>query len=164
MKLKIIQFITLLLLLLVTGVFWGTWFSLSRSIEAFTPSAFLEIGKVIIKNVAWPMRFLMPASLLLMMVHLWIYPVKRSRAFAFYLKSFVLLVTVLLITLIELVPIDNQIKTWTLETMPSDWQQIRDRWELFHTIRTFLCIGGFITYLVPALLLRQEKQNVSDVR
>ena len=55
MKLKIIQFITLLLLLLVTGVFWGTWFSLSRSIEAFTPSAFLEIGKVIIKNVAWPM-------------------------------------------------------------------------------------------------------------
>ena len=29
---KVVQFVTLMLFSLVTGVFWGTWFSLSRSI------------------------------------------------------------------------------------------------------------------------------------
>jgi hypothetical protein len=31
---KAVQFVTLLLFSLVTGVFWGTWFSLSRSMAA----------------------------------------------------------------------------------------------------------------------------------
>ena len=35
---KAVQFVTLLLFALVTGVFWGTWFSLSRSMAAITPS------------------------------------------------------------------------------------------------------------------------------
>ena len=34
---KPVQFVTLLLFSLVTGVFWGTWFSLSRSMAAITP-------------------------------------------------------------------------------------------------------------------------------
>ncbi len=36
MKSKLVHFIALFLLMLVTGVFWGTWFTLTRSIEAFS--------------------------------------------------------------------------------------------------------------------------------
>ena len=64
---KTLLIVTAFLLMLVTGVFWGTWFSLSRSIHVFTPEAFLAIGKTIIANVAWPMRILMPSTLLLML-------------------------------------------------------------------------------------------------
>ncbi|HKP97166.1 MAG TPA: hypothetical protein VJ385_15560 [Fibrobacteria bacterium] len=40
-------------------------------------------------------------------------------------------------------PIDNQIKTWTLQSLPSDWTGIRDRWEWFHCLRTWVSMAGF---------------------
>ena len=45
---KAVQFVTLLLFALVTGVFWGTWFSLSRSMAAITPGTFLEVGRLMV--------------------------------------------------------------------------------------------------------------------
>jgi hypothetical protein len=55
--------IALLPAILVTGIFWSTWFT--RSIDIFPADNFIRIGKNIINNVAWPMRILMPATLLL---------------------------------------------------------------------------------------------------
>jgi hypothetical protein len=62
MKLKIVQFITVFLLFLVTGVFWGTWFSLARSMSSISPGTFLEVGLTMIGNLAVPMATLMPLS------------------------------------------------------------------------------------------------------
>ena len=42
--LKIFQFVNALLCVLVTGVFWGTWFSLARSMASITPETFLEVA------------------------------------------------------------------------------------------------------------------------
>ena len=42
---KPIQLITGILLVLVTGLFWGTWFSLSRTMYELSPEIFITIGK-----------------------------------------------------------------------------------------------------------------------
>jgi len=147
MKLKSLLFISLTCIMLVTGVFWGTWFTLTRSIDHFTPEAFLAIGNTIIANVAWPMRILMPSTLLLMLLGLWFYPVKKSRGFYLLCLSFALMIVTLLITVIIEVPIDNMIKTWTVPTMPDHWETLRARWQYFHTVRTFTSIGSFVTFL-----------------
>jgi len=47
---KVVQFVALLLFSLVTGVFWGTWFSLSRSMVSLTASTFLEVGHAMIRD------------------------------------------------------------------------------------------------------------------
>jgi hypothetical protein len=63
MKLPVFYFISLFLLMMVTGIFWGTWFSLSRSREVFSAAEFIHIGKTIIHNLAMPMRIITrPAS------------------------------------------------------------------------------------------------------
>src|SRR5690349_3434077 len=129
MKLKAVQFIALFLLMLVTGVFWGTWFSLSRSMEVFSSDEFIHIGKTIIQNLAVPMRIIMPACILFMLISLWIEPDKKSAGFYFVIAAFALIIAALLITLWVEVPIDNQIKQWTATTAPADWQDIRERWE-----------------------------------
>ena len=64
MKQKIPEFTGLMLAALVTGVFWGTWFTLTRSLENFSQAKFIHIGKIIISNVALPMRILIPTTLL----------------------------------------------------------------------------------------------------
>jgi hypothetical protein len=64
MALKISQFISIFLLALVTGVFWGPWLGLSRSIATFQPEVFLAIGHRMIRNLAPVMPILMPAAML----------------------------------------------------------------------------------------------------
>ena len=139
---KAIEFITLILASLVMGVFWGTWFTLTRSLNDFSAAEFIHIGKTIINNVAIPMRIIMPATLLFMLIAvLQSWRLKRY-AFPFYILSFLLMVITLIITVAVEVPIDNQIKTWTATTIPANWESLRERWDVFHTIRTFTAIAS----------------------
>ncbi len=148
---KFLIIINLILVMLVTGVFWGTWFTLTRSIHVFPAESFILIGKTIIANVAWPMRFLMPASLLFLIL-ISVKSVKHTPSFIFYATSFILMLVTLLITVLVEVPIDNEVKTWTAGTLPDNWTVIRARWSMFHTIRTFTAILSFIALSVGVLL------------
>jgi len=155
MKKLILYFISLVLVMLVTGVFWGTWFTLTKSIDAFPPDNFIRIGKTIISNVAVPMSILMPATLLIL---LWICVMSRKTrpSFFFFVCSFLLMVLTTVITVGVEVPIDNQINTWTAETVPVDWTMIRARWAEYHMIRTFTSIFGFAS-LTAGILLDRAK-------
>jgi len=157
MKLRVVEFIAVFLLLLVTGVFWGTWFSLSRSMEVFSADEFIHIGKTIIANLAVPMRIIMPACILFMLLTSLFYPDKRSGGFFFSIAALVLIIAALLITLLIEVPIDNQIKVWSTGTVPDDWALIRDRWEFFHALRTFISLASFGCFIVT--IMASPKNN-----
>lgn len=146
-----VQYISLILVLLVSGVFWGTWFSLSRSIEITSPETFLENGRLIIKNLAVPMRILMPLTILSMGLVLWLYPEKSGSGFYLSVVSVILMIITLLITVLIEVPIDNRIKRWTTATLPKDWKAIRSRWQYYHTLRTFTSLGSFAFLLAGTL-------------
>ena len=152
---KSIQLVTGLLLVLVTGLFWGTWFSLSRTMYELPPEIFITIGKQIIKNVAIPMSIIMPASiigLLILFIGSW-----KTKSVYFYciLATLILFIIALIITVVIEVPIDNQIKTWTVTTMPSNWQNLRDHWEFYHTIRTFVSLAG-LAFFMTAIMNRKN--------
>lgn len=149
--LEIVRFLSLVLLMLVTGIFWGTWFSLSRSIGKFSPESFLAIGRVMIGNLAWPMRILMPLTILVMLAGLCL-PPPGGAAFYLAALSFVLIIAALVVTLLVEVPIDNRIKTWTVSSVPGDWKAVRDHWEAYHTVRTFCSLASFVLLLLSALL------------
>jgi uncharacterized membrane protein len=145
--LRIAQFVTIVLFALVMGVFWGTWFSLSRSITAITPQTFLEVGHLMITNLGGPMSVLMPGALLasaVVMVLLF----RRGRDGAFYLTliGLLLMAAALVVTLTVNVPIDYEINEWTRNTLPPDWTVLRERWQFYHTVRTFASIAslGFV--------------------
>ena len=149
---RLVQFVGIMLVALVTGVFWGTWFTLTRSLDSFSAAEFLHIGKTIIANVALPMRFLMPASLLVTLGAIWLYPVKRTKGFYLLLAGFILMVVTLLITLLVEVPIDNEIRRWTVETLPGDWEAKRLTWKHFHALRTLTSVSGLGAFVWSVLL------------
>jgi uncharacterized membrane protein len=154
---KLTTFAGLFLLALVSGVFWGTWFTLTRSIDSFSAAEFIHIGQIIITNVAWPMRLLMPACILLMIVSTWLIPQKKSTPFYLSLTACFLIVVALLITLLVEVPIDNRIKLWTPETVPADWTITRERWDVFHMARTFVSLASLGSFILAALFSEQQK-------
>ena len=147
MKLKAVESFTLILAALVMGVFWGTWFTLTRSIHDFSAAEFIHIGKSIINNVAIPMSIIMPATLLFMLVTLLLS--RRVNRYSFYLYSisFLLMVITLIITVAIEVPIDNQIKSWTADTVPANWESLRQKWDAHHTMRTFTSIGSVVFFV-----------------
>ena len=146
MTLKVAQFVNILLLVLVVGVFWGPWLGLSRSIGSFSAQTFLDIGHTMIGNLAPVMPALMITAILSTVPVLYLLHAQRATTFYPALLGLLLFVTAMLITVLVEVPIDNQIREWTVNSLPANWQQVRDRWEFFHGIRTFasLCGLGFI--------------------
>lgn len=153
MRTSFLKHINFILLMLVTGVFWGTWFTMTRSIGIFSAEEFIHIGKVIISNVANPMKILMALTMLLLIVNTWTQYRIRSRAFYPFLASSIFMVFTLLITLLVEVPIDNQIKTWSTASIPVNWEAIRDHWAWYHGLRTVTSIASFAAFSFGAVVL-----------
>ena len=165
MKLRAAQATTIVLFSLVMGVFWGTWFSLSRTMDQLSGETFVAVGHQMIRNLGVPMAILLPLALLSALVTLAL--LRRGRqtvAFWWELAGFALMALALVITLAVEVPIDNQIETWTAATLPGDWRSIQSRWELWHTIRTFASIAAVIAVTVSAAVTaRPGERPVAEV-
>src|SRR5262249_13380126 len=118
MKIRTAQGLTLMLFALVMGVFWGTWFSLSRTMNRLSARTFLDIGQQMIHNLAVPMAILTPVALLAAATALaLLWSARPTPAFWWLLAGFLLMVGAVAVTLLVEVPIDNQIKTWTVQTL-----------------------------------------------
>jgi hypothetical protein len=155
---RIAQFIHVFLFALVVGVFWGTWFSLSRSIASISPPTFLEVGHTMIANLGGPMAILMPAAVLSAVPVLVGFHRRHWRpGFNLTLAGVALLIVALVITLTVNVPIDEAIDRWTVQTLPSDWPAIRDRWQAYHTSRTFASLVGFGCALAATLWATEDR-------
>jgi uncharacterized membrane protein len=82
---------------------------------------------------------------------------KNSAGFYLSVTACLLIVIALLITLLVEVPIDNQIRTWTADTVPDDWTTLRARWQAFHTAKTFLSLASLASLILAALSSTQRK-------
>ncbi|MFE4850076.1 anthrone oxygenase family protein [Streptomyces sp. NPDC056690] len=61
-----------------------------------------------------------------------------------------LLILSVIMSILLLVPINNQGKTWTPENWPEDWKEQMNRWDRWHYVRVAVIIAAF-TLLVAAL-------------
>jgi len=148
---------------LVMGVFWGTWFSLSRTMDQLSGETFVAVGHQMIQNLGVPMAILLPLALVSALVTLaLLWRDGRPAAFWWLAAGFALMVVALVVTLAVEVPIDNQIQDWTAASLPGDWRSIQSRWELFHTLRTFLSIGAVIAATISATVTARPVDSVRD--
>ena len=63
-----------------------------------------------------------------------------------------LLIVSVVMSILLLVPINNQGKTWTPENRPADWKQQMNRWGRFHHVRVAVIVAAFA--LLAAALAR----------
>jgi uncharacterized membrane protein len=120
--------------------------------SVFTPEVFLAIVNRLSRNIAPLMTALMPGALLSMLPVLFFSFHERPRTFYLTLAGFTLFVVALLVTVLVEVPIVKQIETWTVSTLPGNWQQLRDRWQAFHVIRVITSVAGLVLLLIGAVI------------
>jgi uncharacterized membrane protein len=162
---KVLQLVSVMLFALVAGVFWGTWFSLSRSMEAITASTFLEVGKIMISNLGRPMSLLMPASIFSAVPIMYVlYRRRESTPFVLATLAVSLMLAAMTVTLVVNVPLDDQFASWTIATLPPDWRASRDRWEFYHGIRTLLSLAALGCLVGSVLVSRPPVEVIHAAR
>ena len=148
---RICELISIVLSALVGGMYWGPWLALSRSMRTFKPEVFLDIVDRMNRNMESVMTVLTPVALIAIAPVLFFSYQEQPRTFYLTLAGFALFVVALVVTMLIEVPIVKQIVMWTVETLPGDWQQLRDRWVTFHIIRVVAGIGG-LAFLVAGAM------------
>ncbi|GAB4048718.1 FAD-dependent monooxygenase [Spirosoma litoris] len=155
---KIVQFAALLVMFLTVGVFWGVWLSYSRSYNLFSLDELIHIANVGVQNLALSMRFISGTCLALLSATAYFMASKKSKEFYFVLASIALLVITLVLTVAIEVPINNQIISWAPSTAPTNWEEIRNRWQFVNTIRTIAALASF--GLFTTAILKPFGQNL----
>jgi uncharacterized membrane protein len=81
----------------------------------------------------------------------------RHERLDFYLliAASVCIIAVALITALGNIPINNQIKTWSINSPPPNWAELAQKWWSFQTVRTLSAIGGLILLALSALVRRK---------
>jgi uncharacterized membrane protein len=54
-----------------------------------------------------------------------------------------LLIVSVIMSILLLVPINNRVKTWTVENRPEDWKEQMNRWDRYHYVRVAVIIAAF---------------------
>jgi hypothetical protein len=149
---RTIEFVAIYLQVLVVGAFWGSCVGLSRSIDTLTPATFVEVGHVMMADYGPIMSVLMPAAVLATLAAGVLVRGRDPLGGYLVLTGFACVVAATAVTLIVNVPLDGVMAGWTVATLPADWTRVRDRWEAYHTVRTFLTLGGLAATLAGSLL------------
>lgn len=152
MALKLFEIVSIVLLAIVGGLFWGPWIALTRTIATFSPEMLIVIVKRMSQNMAPVMTALMPLALLSTLPVLILSFDTRPHTFYLTLAALALFIVTLIVTLTVEVPIVTKIDSWTPDVLPEDWERLRDRWGSFHLLRVIPAMAGLVFLLVGAIL------------
>jgi len=144
----VVQFLAILLLGLVAGSVFGIWRGYDPT--TFSPQAFLEAHQGAVRGL----NTLLPATALASLACVAVLAfLARSRpaALALYLIAIVGIVAGGVVTRFFNQPINADVISWTAQTLPSNWEEIRDDWWRWHQVRVAVTIAGFMALIAGAL-------------
>ena len=155
MKQKIFFFCATFFVALGAGTAFVIWLDF-RPVE-ITSSFYVEKMQHAIKVFTIPLPIVLMTGILftiLSTILLW----KDRKSFYFLIAASTCVIAALLITIFGNIPINNQIKTWNINSVPHDWNEVQYKWWYIHTFRTIFQIAG-LSLLILTLLLRYNLQN-----
>lgn len=143
-----LQLLAIVVLGLVAGSMFGTW--RGYDVAQYSPAAFLEVHQGSVRGL----NLLLPAmglAALLLTATLAVLARSHPGTLWLYVASVVLIATAALITRFGNQPINQQVMAWTSESLPENWQTLRDAWSNWHLAR-FSAATLALVFLTLAVL------------
>jgi hypothetical protein len=150
----IIRFFNILLSGLVAGILLGAW--LGYNPKNFSVQTYIEQQQGVINalNVLMPVLGLLTIILTITAA---MFQKKNKTIFITLLIAAVFMITSGLVTRFGNQPINSIVMTWSTESFPDNWRELRDRWWNFHMIRT---LTAFISFcLIISASMRKVEVN-----
>ena len=162
MHLKIARFVNLFLVALLAGLLVGV-FIVELALLEVSASVYTAVEKPkheVFAPIMPVFNTLVIASGLVMLLL-----IRDHKTWVFSLTAVGVVCTIALTTttLLVNVPINSEIiNTWSVDNPPAYWEQVRDRWNLFHAIRTVLAVVALFCLLLAAMMPQPQHQYPVD--
>ena len=160
--LTIARFVNLFLVALLAGLLVGV-FIVERALLEVDSSVYTAVQKPkheVFEPIMPVFNTLVIVSGLMVLLL-----IRNRKTWVFGLTAIGVLCTIALTTttLLVNVPINSEIiNTWSVKNPPADWAQVRDRWNLFHAIRTALAVVALLCLLLAAMLPQATQHPSSE--
>ncbi len=162
MVLKIARFVNLFLVALLAGLLVGV-FIVERALLEVSASVYTAVQKP--KHEVFEPIMPIFNTLVIVSGLMVLLLIRDRKTWVFALTAIGVLCTIALTTttLLVNVPINSEIiNTWSVNDPPADWAQVRDRWNLFHAIRTVLAIVALFCLLLAAMIPQATQYPSSE--
>jgi hypothetical protein len=157
---KIVLFAALLFAALVTGGQYVVWWDYNPA--GMSAAFYVEKMQHAIHVIGVPLLTCVFVGTLSTLVSAFL--ARRDRpGFYLLIVASICFISVALITLFGNIPILNQIDTWNINSPPSNWKELADKWWQIHTVRFSVQIAGFILLILAVLpgrnIPKQDRSN-----
>jgi uncharacterized membrane protein len=148
---RVVLFAALFFVALVAGAAFAIWIDYNPA--GMSSAFYTEKMQHAIRVFTVPLPTVVILGVLFTIVSTFL---ARRERLDFYLLivASVCIVAVALITAWGNIPINNQIRTWSINSPPPDWAELAQKWWWFQTLRTVSAIGGLSLLAVTALRAR----------
>jgi Domain of unknown function (DUF1772) len=140
MSIKIIRFCTILLSGLIAGTLSGIWIGYNP--HSLSAVSYLEQQQNAINALNTLMPVLGLITIILTVTSAWLQK-NNKPIMGTLLTAVVLLIIAGLTTRFGNQPINKIVMEWGTTTIPANWMSLRDKWWLFHIVRSVLSIVAF---------------------
>ncbi|MFD6328416.1 anthrone oxygenase family protein [Streptomyces niveus] len=139
--LNALQTITIVVVGLMVGVEFSVAFVINRILDAL-PEDSDQLGRAHggrMLGAVMPVWYITSLAL----VAAWAITGRHHQGTALVITAGALLLLSVIMSLLLLVPINNQGKTWTPDNRPADWKQQMNRWDRLHYVRVAVIVTAF---------------------
>ncbi|MFE9294970.1 anthrone oxygenase family protein [Streptomyces niveus] len=139
--LNALEVFTTVIVGLMVGVEFSVAFVINRILDAL-PEDSGQLGRA---HGGRMLGAVMPVWYItsLILVTAWAITGRHHQGTALVITAGALLLLSVIMSILLLVPINNQGKTWTPDNRPADWKQQMNRWDRLHYIRVTVIIAAF---------------------
>jgi uncharacterized membrane protein len=159
--LRIFLFIHISLTALLAGLHFGSVAYYNPGLDSLPADVFIQAQQSIEDVFSGSMPIFMAATVVSAAPVIWF--LRQTRAgkpvFLLFSLAFAFLIAQLVITLVGNVPINDQISSWSPDNPPAEWQEVRDRWNLFNNLRTMFLVAALGVQLGGLLAMISVKAS-----
>ena len=133
MATSIIRFLNIIIAALLAGVSFGIWIGFNPL--GLSPSTYVEQQQNMLRALKVLMISLVIIATIITIAAAFLQK-KNKPVFIALLIAAVFFIACILITRFGNKPIDDMVMTWTSDSLPANWAELRDKWWSLHIMRT----------------------------
>ena len=152
MRIRVFQFLEIVLTAVLACGWFYEWMGFMRASISLPGPVYIQVRQALAGTFMKQIPRISIAAVVSQSIATLSARRRRSPSFGLSLLGLVCLVAACISTLRVNVPINRQMDTWSSGALPSNWTELRDRWNRYHTFRTILSMLSFACQVLAALL------------
>jgi uncharacterized membrane protein len=154
-----VGFVNILLVALVAGSVFGIWLGYNPVNLSF--GAYLEQQQEVIRALNVIMPILGAIGILFTIVSTTLARAEKKILYIL-IGAILCLIIAGLVTRFGNQPINAIVMTWNLQTLPSNWTELRDEWWMYHIFRTLASVAGLCLILIANPMQQRKNKSLSN--